>query len=132
MPSLRRVCCDWATCWVSRVICKQQKTRCVRIGPPCKIIPSAHASLLIALEEQLDAPQLIIIRGAATECSEWQQALSKLYQPTRLVFAIPAEAVLPDPLASKASATTTLAYVCQGTTCSAPVQSLEALIALSR
>ncbi len=94
--------------------------------------PAAHTSLLIALSEHLQAPQLVIIRGENTESSAWQQALNKLYQPNRLVFAIPADTALPDTLASKASAATTLAYVCQGTTCSGPVTTLEALIALSR
>lgn len=94
--------------------------------------PSSHASLLIALEEHLHAPQLIFIRGNSAELHHWQQSLNQLYKPNRLVFAIPADADLPASLAIKTSAETTLAYVCQGTQCNAPVYSLEALIALGR
>ena len=94
--------------------------------------PSTHASLLIGLEEFLHAPQLIIIRGAASEANEWQQALNQLYKPDRMVFAIPAGAELPASIASKSPADKTLAYVCHGTQCGAPVHTLEALIALGR
>ena len=94
--------------------------------------PSSHASLLIALSEYLQAPQLIIIRGVSEEALEWQRSLNQLYKPDRLVFAIPLEAELPSNLASKTAAEQTRAYVCQGTQCGAPVHSLEALIALGR
>jgi uncharacterized protein YyaL (SSP411 family) len=94
--------------------------------------PIAHASLLVALEEFLQAPQLVIIRGHATEINQWQQALNQLYKPARLVFAISSDTELPGSLSSKRSAANTLAYVCHGTSCGAPVQSLESLIALSR
>jgi len=94
--------------------------------------PSAHATLLMALEEQLSPPQLVIMRGKAAELQEWQQALAQLYQPQRLVFAIPDDAALPQALATKAASATTIAYVCQGEVCGAPVNSLAALIAITR
>lgn len=94
--------------------------------------PSAHPTLLMALEEQLSPPQLLIIRGKSAELQEWQQALAQVYHPQRLVFAIPDDEVLPDALAMKAASTGTVAYVCQGEACSAPVNSLAALIALTR
>jgi uncharacterized protein len=94
--------------------------------------PAAHATLLLALEEQLHPPQLIILRGAQPEIDEWQQALNQLYQPRRLVFAIPAGAPLPAALHTKTVQSTTVAYVCQGPTCSAPINSLAALIAVTR
>ncbi len=94
--------------------------------------PSAHATLLVALEEFLHPPQLVIIRGAMQEAQEWQQELHKLYQPGRLVFAIAADAQLPEALRTKATQSTTVAYVCQGMSCSAPVNSLASLIAVTR
>ena len=94
--------------------------------------PSAHATLLMALEEFLNPPQLLVIRGAAQEVEEWQQELNKLYQPRRMVFAIPNDAELPETLRTKAVQPTTVAYVCQGTSCSAPVNSLASLIAVTR
>jgi uncharacterized protein len=94
--------------------------------------PAAHATLLVALEELLNPPQLLIIRGASQEVNEWQQELNKLYQPRRLVFAIPADAQLPEALQTKAAQSTTVAYVCQGMSCSAPINSLASIIAVTR
>jgi len=94
--------------------------------------PSAHATLLMALDEHLSPPQLVIMRGQTTELQEWQQALAQLYQPQRLVFAIPNDAILPPTLAMKAATDNTVAYVCRSEVCSAPVNSLAALIAMTR
>ena len=94
--------------------------------------PSAHATLLMALDEYLQPPLLVIIRGRDNEVSEWQLELNKLYQPRRLVFAINRDAVLPEVLAAKAAQSNTVAYVCRGTTCDPPVNALAALIALTR
>jgi uncharacterized protein len=94
--------------------------------------PQAHATMLMALDDHLDPPQIVIIRGAATEISQWQSSLNQLYAPKRLVFGIPHDATdLPEALATKAALDQTVAYVCRGTTCSAPVRSLAALIALT-
>jgi len=94
--------------------------------------PSAHATLLMVLDEYLQPPQIIVVRGRADEVTEWQQALHKLYQPRRLTFGIDKNAVLPEALAGKAAQADTVAYVCKGTACEPPVNSLAALIALTR
>ncbi len=100
--------------------------------PTLQRFPSAHTSMLIALSEYLSPTSMIIIRGHATEIQHWQVALNALYQPRRLIFAIPTEAALPPSLAVKTSAENTIAYVCQGETCGEPIRSLEALIAITR
>ena len=90
--------------------------------------PQSHATLLCALEELLHPPQIVIIRGAAGPISEWQAALAQLYAPRRLVLAIPAGAAdLPAALSDKAAGTSTSAYLCRGSVCSAPLTSLDAL-----
>jgi uncharacterized protein YyaL (SSP411 family) len=95
--------------------------------------PYAHASMLIALEEQMDAPTVVIIRGSELESAEWRDELTKLYAPKRLVFAIPSDAgALPEAIAAKAAMAQTVAYVCRGTTCSEPVRSLASLAALAQ
>lgn len=94
--------------------------------------PQAHATMLMALDDHLDPPQIVIIRGAADEIARWQSTLNQLYAPKRLVFAIPHDAAgLPEALATKTALEDTVAYVCRGTTCSAPVRSLAALMALT-
>jgi|HigsolmetaAR202D_1030399.scaffolds.fasta_scaffold00168_30 uncharacterized protein YyaL (SSP411 family) len=95
--------------------------------------PHAHCGMLLALEDLLDPPAIAIVRGDATEAEDWRDELTKLYAPKRLVFAIPNSAAsLPAGLAEKAPREETVAYICRGMTCSEPVRSLSALIALTQ
>lgn len=95
--------------------------------------PPGHASLLVALEEYLEPPQIVIIRGSASTIAEWTKELNKVYAPRRLVFGIPAnETSLPAALSDKKPVGDVVAYVCKGNVCSEPVKSLAALIALTR
>ncbi|MDH5256236.1 MAG: thioredoxin domain-containing protein, partial [Gammaproteobacteria bacterium] len=65
--------------------------------------PHGHCSLLNALDEYLEPPELIVLRGDARECAVWAATLGAAYSPRRLVFAIPRDAgTLPGGLASKA------------------------------
>jgi hypothetical protein len=91
--------------------------------------PHGHVSLLTALEEYLDHPEIVVIRGAEDEISRWRDSASKIYAPRRLVFAIPGdEAGLPGALADrKAVDGETVAYRCLGTHCEMPVTTWEAL-----
>ncbi len=91
--------------------------------------PHGHCSLLNALDEYLQPPELIILRGEPSEASVWNATLVAAYNPRRMVFALPSEAAnLPVALASKtAPAAGVLAYVCHGTVCDSPVATLETL-----
>jgi hypothetical protein len=91
--------------------------------------PHGHMSLLEALAEYLVPPQIVIIRGAPAEADRWRDELGKLYAPHRLVFSIPADlAGLDAAVADKKAGNGTRAYLCRGSTCSAPVESLPDLI----
>jgi uncharacterized protein len=91
--------------------------------------PLSHATLVNALEELLQPPEIVILRGEPAAIEAWQRELAQLYAPRRLVLAIPSDASgLPPALADKPARGTAVAYVCRGSTCSAPVESLEALI----
>ncbi|HEY7640674.1 MAG TPA: thioredoxin domain-containing protein [Steroidobacteraceae bacterium] len=99
---------------------------------PLNHYPHAHASLLVALAEHLDPPEIVIIRGLSQEAGHWRDALTRKYSPTRLVFAIDADAAaLPPAIADKRALDTTVAYVCRGMTCSEPVRALAPLLALT-
>jgi uncharacterized protein YyaL (SSP411 family) len=88
--------------------------------------PQAHMSLGNALEDFLTSMQIVIVRGDAPQAEHWSSSLAALYAPTRLVFAIPRDAAdLPPALAAKRAAAGTVAYVCTGMTCSAPVDDLS-------
>ena len=91
--------------------------------------PHGHVSLLAALEEYLDHPEIIVIRGAAEDAARWRDSASKVYAPRRLIFAIPNdETGLPGALAERApQAGETVAYRCVGTHCDLPVTTWEAL-----
>ena len=93
--------------------------------------PHGHVSLLTALDEYLEHPEVIIIRGDIDEINRWQNAADKLYAPRRLVFAIGREeSTLPGALADrKAIDHETVAYRCLGTHCELPVTTWEALAA---
>jgi len=91
--------------------------------------PHGHVTLLTALEEFLNHPEIIIIRGEAGEIARWRDSAARLYAPRRMVFAIDAnEPDLPGALADRESIDgQTVAYKCVGTHCELPVTSWEAL-----
>jgi uncharacterized protein len=96
--------------------------------PAISRYPSGHVSLLGALEELLTPPEIVVLRGEARTIEGWRSALARRYAPHRLVLAIPADAVhLPPALADKTPRAGPVAYVCRGSTCSAPLDSLDAL-----
>jgi uncharacterized protein YyaL (SSP411 family) len=91
--------------------------------------PQAHVSLLAALEELLSPGEVVIIRGAQEDIEAWSRELAKVFAPRRLVLAIPADATgLPPALADKAPRAGTCAYLCRGSVCSQPLESLDALL----
>ena len=90
--------------------------------------PQAHVSLVTALEELLDPPEIVILRGEARTIEGWRVELARQYAPRRVVLAIAAQTPdLPPALADKTSRAAPVAYVCRGSSCAAPVDSLEAL-----
>jgi uncharacterized protein YyaL (SSP411 family) len=91
-------------------------------------MPYAHASLLLALEEQLDPPETLVIRADPEVLDDWQATAQRGYRPRRLVLAIPgAETGLPGALSGMKAGPTPRAYRCRGTRCEPPVLHLEAL-----
>jgi uncharacterized protein len=97
--------------------------------PVVRRAPFAHCALLDALEEQLDPPEIVIIRGTAKKAADWARTARLVYAPRRLVFEIPADATaLPAALAEKTVPDTgAMAWICRGTTCLPPVDSLTGL-----
>ena len=90
--------------------------------------PYAHDSMLLALEEILTPPQIVILRGEPAEMREWQSLCTSGYAPRRLCFAIPAnETQLPGTLALRAPKDGPVAYLCEGHICNAPITKLADL-----
>ena len=109
---------------------KERAERALRAGwSPLERYPQGHATLLNALDERLRPIEIVIIRGTHAETARWRDELAAVYAPRRLVFAIPDDAAeLPPALAEKRAAQDTVAYVCRGMTCSAPIGTLEDLV----
>ncbi|MCB1849289.1 MAG: thioredoxin domain-containing protein [Gammaproteobacteria bacterium] len=83
--------------------------------------PSAHCSLLDALEEIIYPSEIIVIRGAAAHLDRWRQRASAYYAPQRYTLAVPAEeSQLPGLLAARTAAASPLAYICRGEYCECP------------
>jgi uncharacterized protein len=96
--------------------------------PVLEKYPQAHTSLVTALEEALHPPETVILRGAAATIEKWRRDLARIYAPRRMVLAVPAEATdLPPALADKPARGEVVAYVCQGSVCSAALESFSAL-----
>ncbi len=93
--------------------------------------PHGHVTLLNALDEYTQHPEVIVIRGDKDEAERWSESASRLYAPARLVYAIPSgEQGLPGALNDRAARDgETLAYRCVGTHCELPVSTWEALAA---
>ena len=92
--------------------------------------PHGHGSLLLALDEFTEPPLIVVLRGPTGQVETWRGELDKLFDPRRMVVAIPGDASdLPPALADKrAQPGRTVAYLCRGMTCSEPVTSLRELL----
>jgi len=91
-------------------------------------LPYAHESLLAALEDQLHPPQLVVVRGEDAALAPWRASVNCHYAPRRISLVIPNDAQgLRGTLAYCAPRGTVCAYVCSGTSCSAPITELGEL-----
>ncbi len=91
---------------------------------------SAHGALLDALEEFLQPPEIVVLRGEAHAFPAWLERLQADYRPRRLILPIPACCDdLPAALARRtAPASGVTAWICRGNACQPPVHRLEDLV----
>jgi len=88
--------------------------------------PSAHGSLVMAANELVSPPSIVIIRGEPAQAADWARTLLRRYLPGTMVMTIANdEKTLPGILGNLAPSEKTTAYVCRGTTCSPPITSIE-------
>jgi uncharacterized protein YyaL (SSP411 family) len=97
--------------------------------PVMEQYPYGHTTLLTALEELLNPPEIVILRGELAQIEWWRGELAKIYAPRRIVLAVSAAASnLPAALADKAPHGAAVAYVCKGSVCSMPLDSFSELV----
>jgi hypothetical protein len=97
--------------------------------------PEGHPTLLRALDALLAPPQLVVVRAPTPAFEAWRAARDANYDSRRLGFSIPAEAAnLRGLLAERTSrGPDGTAYLCEGVTCRAPIDSpAELAAALSK
>jgi hypothetical protein len=93
--------------------------------------PDGYASLLVALEEAIEPPRIVVLRGPPAQLRQWQTVLGQRYLPATLIIAVSADAAdLPPLLAKPIRPGVVNAWVCQGVTCLPPVDQLETLLDL--
>ena len=89
-------------------------------------IPHAHTALLVALEELVEPPEIVVIRAGPADLETWRARASAGYAPRRVVMAIPDDAPdLPALLGERAPRGAAVAYVCEGHVCDAPITSFD-------
>ena len=81
------------------------------------------ASLLEALEDWLEPPRLVILRGPTDQVRDWQGRLERRYLPATLVLPLPNGLTGLPQILSKPEGDQVNAWVCSGVTCLAPVAS---------
>ena len=108
--------------------------RTIRAGwPVMERHPQGHTSLLMALEEMLSPPEIVVLRGDPETIEGWRRELAKVYSPSRMVLAIPTDAPdLPAAIAEKTARGAAVAYVCRGNVCGEPIASFPDLTEVLR
>ncbi len=100
--------------------------RTVRLfAPALRESPGGFSSLLAAFEDLESPPAFLVLAGDTATCRSWQRALERRYRPHAHVFDLSGMADVPAALVKGTSpATGAAAWVCRGTTCLPPVDSL--------
>ena len=94
--------------------------------------PSGFVSMLMALQEYLTPPQIVILRSAPGASAAWRRQLLQHYWPGTLIFALEGEfAGLPETL-EKPLQPEVGAWVCQGMKCLPAIKDCDELIAVCR
>ena len=93
----------------------------------------AHCSMLNVLEEHLQPPHIIVLRGMAEKTQPWHQLAAEKYLPKTLVFNCPevtgkvglerqpGQTTEPGFLQDKTAVGEVCAYICVGQTCEQPI-----------
>jgi uncharacterized protein YyaL (SSP411 family) len=99
--------------------------------PAISHFASSSCSLLVALEQSLTPPHIVILRGHRPALAEWKNAL-RCISPCTLVFALPLELVgLPPSLNKPVSTSNAVnAWVCHGVKCLPEISDLQQLLSI--
>ena len=98
--------------------------------PPLAQQPAGFMSMLMALQEYLAPPQIVILRSAPGASAAWRRKLLQHYWPGTLILALEGEcAGLPETMAKPLSQGVS-AWICQGVTCLPVITDCAELLAV--
>ncbi len=93
--------------------------------PAMRDYPAGFGSMAIALEEFLEPPKVLVLRGKAGPLAEWRSALAREYLPDTSTLAIPdGTRGLPAPLDKPLRPEPVNGWLCRGVTCLPPISNL--------
>jgi hypothetical protein len=93
--------------------------------PPLRDYPAGFGAMAIVLDEQLEPPRTLILRGKEKALARWQAELAREFLPDVAVLAIPdGTAELPAVLDKPARPEPVNGWLCQGVTCLSPLSDL--------
>jgi len=96
--------------------------------PSMRHYPGGFASTVMALEELLAPPTIVVLRGPMPQLRPWLQELAPEFRPATLILGIDSVTHdLPDALDKPPAPGRVNAYACIGVTCLEPVSRIEAL-----
>jgi uncharacterized protein len=95
--------------------------------PQLEAQPGAYSSLSVALDEHLDPPGVVVLRGEPQAAASWVRALAEGYAPRRMDLLIGAAVQGLPPALDKPVRPGVNAWVCHGVSCMPPVSELSAL-----
>ncbi len=87
--------------------------------------PAGFGAMAIALEEQLQPPRVLVLRGRSDALPAWQAELAREFLPDTVVLAIAEAATgLPPALDKPRRPEPVNGWLCRGVTCLAPISDL--------
>jgi uncharacterized protein YyaL (SSP411 family) len=93
--------------------------------PAMREHPAGFGSMAIALEEQLQPPRILVLRGRSEALAAWQAELAREFLPDTAVLAIAEAATgLPPALDKPRRPEPVNGWLCRGVTCLAPISDL--------
>ncbi|PKO93374.1 MAG: thioredoxin domain-containing protein [Betaproteobacteria bacterium HGW-Betaproteobacteria-1] len=90
--------------------------------------PAACPGLLLALEEFLRPPVVLILRGVASQMAAWKNRLNQDYRPHLLCFALDESVGQLPPTLSREFNNDVNAWVCRGVMCMPAIDRLDVLL----
>lgn len=90
--------------------------------------PAGCPNLLTALQEYLQPPTIIILRGPDNDMALWRHQLNQDYLPSAMCFALPAALDGLPPTLARIFPESVNAWVCRGVECLAPINRLDELM----